>query len=289
MTTTTETTTTETDRAAWLERERAKQAAWFERNAALMKPAEKPAESSRPDALAGAEQAAKAALSRFEKAKAELFRPDGAPRYGEKEQAERMEALLEPVRAARADMLHTLDAANDEAGKLDVQAKGADPVDMLNADELTKAGALAVFVDPDVKQMRLEALADRLAAISLRGDRATKYAYLRSAGQRYDELTGASQRNQGSWAAGERGLLGASEAPRLSEDESKAVARIRVQLQALRDEFTDPAAVKAAERAKALRKRVNELRVWAFENFGNADGSNAAAQAAQFEFSRNLF
>ena len=46
----------------------------------------------------------------------------------------------------------------------------------------------------------------------------------------------ASQRTPGSWAAGERGLLGASNAPRLSEDESKAVARIREQLQALRDD-----------------------------------------------------
>ena len=254
-----------------------------------MKPAEKPAESPRPDALASAESTAKAALARFEKERSALFRPDGASRYGEKEHAERLEALLEPVRAARVDMLHTLDAANDEAGRLDVQARGSDPVDMLNADELTKAGALAVFVDPDVQQMRIEALADRLDAIELRGDKPTKFAYLRAAGQRYAELTGASQRTPGSWAAGERGLLGASNAPRLSEDESKAVARIREQVQALRDEFTDPAATEAAERAKALRKRVTELRTWAFENFGNADGSNAAAQAAQFEFSRNLF
>lgn len=120
----------------------------------------------------------------FDRRKATLYRPDGAPVYGPEELAERLEKIqqertqqLQPIEREARRIAETARQKAQAAG-------GADPANSLTADELSRANSLRGFTNDFCQSAGLGEVVDRLRAVTLEGDRASLYAHLAASEKR---------------------------------------------------------------------------------------------------------
>lgn len=160
-----------------------------------------------------------------------LTRPDGSPRYAAEELAERKAALQAERDALTREVIGYADEAAAEHRAVAVRLQAhldADPLTRLTPPELARARGLAPLAD-DLATMGPRALADRLQAAMLRGDRAELAVLTRSAATRLAALEGTSTDHAGRHAAQE--ALKTAQAVLLPEELRAAPAKVAAALE----------------------------------------------------------
>ena len=145
-----------------------------------------------------------AALDKFERGRAALYRPDGTPKYSDAEHSELMIGLTERLHSV-AERHH--DAAEAEIATVQrlEEARHDDPVAHLSASELATANARSLFTREDCEKLPLRALATRLRGIAAAGaDKATAFVWSRYAGMRIDSEAERAAAGGGSLAGDDR-------------------------------------------------------------------------------------
>jgi len=200
-----------------------------------------------------------AALDKFERGKAALYRPDGTMKYSEAEHNELLITLTERLHGV-AERAH--DAAEAEIATVQrlEEARHDDPVAHLSASELATANARALFVREDCEKLPLRELATRLRGIAAAGaDKATAFVWSRYAGMRID---GEAERA----AAGGGSLAG---------DDRAHVEAIRAEVVRLAALVAPDNGIPEAEAERRL-KRAREAQRALHERVSAADGSQEA-------------
>ena len=128
------------------------------------------------------------AVEQLERDRAGLFRPDGQPKYGQAEMAERESAIAEGVRRAIAAADQAVVVAVAQADLAGAAAASPDPVAWLTAAELEDAGLRRAFVAEDMDRLALPELERRLSAVVASGDRVGAFLHARYAGAKLAEI-----------------------------------------------------------------------------------------------------
>lgn len=135
------------------------------------------------------------AAAKFAKDKAYLFAPDGSKIYSDKEHAERMAAITQPLTEAAQNVRQVAEAAR-EAAKATKVIQYSDPLTTLNDTELGRAFHLRPFIEDSVAAMPLDQLAQRLSAINAGGDKAAIACYAKATHRKVEALRAASRADQ---------------------------------------------------------------------------------------------
>lgn len=187
------------------------------------------------------------AYDRFTAEKAKLFRVDGSPFYSQQEHADRIQALLEPLRDAGEEVEKVITEARQEGAKL-ASLKDADLFGAVDTEVLQRATVLRSFVRDEVVSLAGgERLGDRLRAVRYHGDQAAKLAYLHEV---------AALRSADPLVTGPLGELRAE----LAGDATNK-------------------AKQATEESQKVRNAASGLDGLRYQLLGDADGSSEARQA----------
>ena len=203
----------------------------------------------------------------FEKAKAQLYRPDGQPRYSAQEHNERLQSLLQPLTEAAASVKEAADAAL-EAAKMARVGEHADPLSTLSDSELSRAASLKGFVEDYLSSTALDRVGLRLAAVAASGNKGEIAAYYVATNKRIDVL-----RNNARSGTGNATLMLAGVSAVLPELEKMAKA------------LTDPKIAKQLEAAKELEKSAYATNAATQQRLRELNGQDAAAK---LEYSRMI-
>jgi hypothetical protein len=207
-------------------------------------------------------------VKRFEAEKAALYRPDGAPKYGDKEHSEKVAALLEPVIRWHDKVIEKCAAAETEA-KAAKALEHTDNFTSLSDSELSRAYHLRPFVQDAVNNMTLAELAGRLSAIVSTGDKAAVATYYQAAAQRRQSLSDASR------SGAQVDLLG--------------IGAVSEHLDALAGKLADPKHAQALANAIELRKAAAEIGHETNQRLRELNGEHEAAIARQTAEYRAFF
>lgn len=198
------------------------------------------------------------AVKRFEAEKAALYRPDGEPKFGPKEHAEKMAALLEPVTRWHNHVKEKCAAAEAEA-RMAASLEHSDPITTLSDNELQRAYFLRPFVQDAVNSLPLSDLAKRLGAVVATGDKATIACYQQAAAQRT-----AAQRE--AYRAGDHGAL-------------EGLTAIAEHVDALSAKLENPKHAEAMTDAIELRKAAIEVSMTVNQTLRGLNGEQETADA----------
>lgn len=196
------------------------------------------------------------AVKRFEAEKAALYRPDGEPKFGPKEHAEKLAALLEPVTRWHNHVKEKCAAAEAEA-RMAANLEHSDPITTLSDNELQRAFFLKPFVESAVASLPLSDLAKRLSAVVATGDKATIACYQQAAAQRT-----AAQRE--AYRGGNHGAL-------------EGLTAIAEHVDALSAKLANPKHAEAMTDAIELRKAAAEISFETNQRLRELNGEQEAA------------
>ncbi len=198
---------------------------------------------------------------KFERNKAQLFRPDGTPKYSPQEHNERMASLLEPVTTAAQHVKEAAAAAIEEA-KTAKAIEHADPLSSLSNDELQRAASLRGFVEDYVNSTSLDKVAQRMAAVVASGHKAEIAVYHQAVTKRVGELERAAA------AGGNRTMLLAN------------IPTVAPVLETMSQKLADPAIAKQLAAAKELEQVAYNVRSATINKLAELDGTNARFSAS---------
>jgi len=139
------------------------------------------------DAIDKSQAELNTALDAFERGRAALYRPDGAPKYSEATQGEMLASLTATLHGVAERVDAAVEAEKAAVRRLE-EAVHADPVSTLTPADLATANARSQFVREDAMGLPLPALLARLRGVLASGvngpDRPTAFVWARYAGQR---------------------------------------------------------------------------------------------------------
>lgn len=190
-----------------------------------------------------------ARAAEFERAKAGQLTFDGKPIAPPDQHAANMARILAPLEASVQDAYDVAERATAEAdAQLSVQ--WADPTASVPTDELIRLQALAPWIEQEVAALAGEPLRQRLVWALHHGDNATRRLYMREAVKYKTE----------SWYSFIFPVVQAiAEALTPAKDRNKVTKQL--------------------EQAQALKQRALDLKMFASDTLGQANGSRAAAEA----------
>lgn len=190
-----------------------------------------------------------ARAAEFDRAKAGQLTFDGKPIAPPDQHAANMARILAPLEASVEDAYRISETATAEADAL-LAVQWADPTASVPTDELIRMQALAPWVEQEVAALTGEPLRQRLMWALHHGDNAAKRLYLREAVKYKTE----------SWYSFIFPVVQAiAEALTPAKDRDKVAKQL--------------------ERANALKQRAIDLKMFASDALGQANGSRAAAEA----------
>lgn len=131
---------------------------------------------------------AERAQAKFEADKAQLYRGDGAPIYGDQENKERLGALTQE---RNATLRQIEEDARTERATLDTKAaniKNRDAAGLLTGEELRTANDRRTFAQDAAETLGVEELALRLQSVQASGDKGVIFAHLSAAERRRREI-----------------------------------------------------------------------------------------------------
>jgi len=207
-------------------------------------------------------------VKRFEAEKAQLFRPDGAKKYGDKEHAEKLAALLEPVTRWH-DKVKEKCAAAETAARMATALEHSDPITTLSDSELQRAFFLKPFVESAVNSLPLSDLAKRLSAVVATGDKATIACYQQAAAQR-------TQAQREAYRAGDQGAL-------------EGLSAIAEHVDALSAKLANPKHAEAMTDAIELRKAAAEISFETNQRLRELNGEQEASDARRKSEYQSMF
>jgi hypothetical protein len=133
------------------------------------------------------------AVATFEASKAALYREDGKAIFSQEEHAVRLAAITTAFEATCQEV-HDLAMDFEKIANEALLLEDLDPVLELGSAALQAANQAGPFVRDACNDMPLEALARRLQATALHGDKTQKVLYARYAQARVDAIEGEIQK-----------------------------------------------------------------------------------------------
>lgn len=220
------------------------------------------------------ERQARQAIERYERKKEELFRRDGAKKYGEAEHAER---LAELISALQGEIEHLIEGAEKAARRHEEEASRehyADPSKGLTSTESARLSALRPMVAEDCELLPLGELTRRLNALASASE--TEVGVARMLHTRYAGFRARALADKLDAAA--RGE--AEMAKEAVSRQSAELRELREAVGALEERLADPTVAERRERASEAARRSEEFAGRLRGLLAEADGTEAAVQEA---------